>query len=121
MNYREHIPWGTNILSIARGDNFEIPIFINVGDKFHIKQYILMPEDKVYISIAEPNQPWEFSLIKKVLTRRDFNERNDVVLKLSPIDTEKVMPGKYYLEGKILLGNGKVYTILPKKQFWIVE
>ena len=116
-NYRQLIPWGTNIISIARGDSFEIPIYINAGDKFRIHQYILEPEDKVYISIAEPNQPWEFSLIKKILTTKDFNYFNDVVFKLEPTDTEKVVPGKYYLEGKILMGNGRVYTILPKKQF----
>lgn len=116
-SYRRYAPWGNNIFSVTRGDSFEVPIFINMGDKFRIKQYILRPNDKVYISIAEPNQPWEHSLIKKVLTIKDFNLRNDVILRLDPQDTEYVMPGKYYLEGKIRLGNGKVCTILPKRQF----
>ena len=110
-----------NIIELNRGDSFEIPIFINVGERFEPVRYVLRPQDKVYVSIAEPNQPWEFSLIKKVLTRVDFNKKRDVVFKLDPIDTEYVMPGKYYLQAKIVLGNGKVYTILPKRQFWIVE
>ena len=110
-----------NIIELNRGDSFEIPIFINVGERFEPVRYILRPEDKVYVGIMEPNHPFECSLIKKVLTRSDFNKKRDVVFKLDPIDTEYVMPGKYYLEAKIVLGNGKVYTILPKRQFWVVE
>ncbi len=102
-----------NIFSLHRGDSFEIPIFINKGDKFDIHRYVMGPYDTLYVGIMEPNSPWEFSLIKKVYTFKDLNTHGDVVFKLDPIDTEYVMPGKYYLEAKIVLGNGKVYTILP--------
>ena len=98
-----------------------MPVYLNKGDRFRMKQYVLRPFDKVYVSIAEPNQPWEFSLIKKVLTCKDFDKRNNPVLVLRPQDTEFVMPGKYYIEMKLVLGNGKVKTIFPKHQFWIVE
>ena len=111
----------SNIYEIHRGDNFSVPIIINLGDKFRFKQYILRPKDKVYVSIAEPNQPWECSLIRKTLTRKDFDSHKNAVFKLEPQDTEFVMPGRYYIEIKIQLSNGKVHTILPKKQFWVVE
>jgi len=106
-----------NIIELNRGDYFQIPIYINAGNKFDPKRYILRPDDKLYIGIAEPNQPFEFSLIKKVLTRKDFNNKKDVMLRLEPKDTEYVMPGKYYLEAKLALANGRVYTIIPKRQF----
>ena len=31
------------------------------------------------------------------------------------------MPGKYYLEAKIVLPSGITHTLIPKRQFWIVE
>ena len=44
------------------------------------------------------------------------------MIKLEPEDTENVMPGKYFMEIKLLLGKtGRVYTIMPKRQFWVVE
>lgn len=113
--------WHNNISEMHRGDYFRVPIFINLGDKFHIKQYVLRPGDKLYVSIAEPNQPWEHSLIKKVLTRKDFDGRKNVMFKLLPEETEYVMPGKYYIEVKLVLSTGRVYTVFPKRQFWIVE
>ena len=34
-----------------------MPVYLNKGDRFRMKQYVLRPLDKVYVSIAEPNQP----------------------------------------------------------------
>ena len=45
------------LFDVHRGDYFQLPLFINVGDRFKPKQYVLRPNDKVYVSIAEPNQP----------------------------------------------------------------
>ena len=109
-----------NIVELNRGDYFACPLFINLGDKFRPKQYVLRPKDKVYVSIAEPNQVWEDSLIKKVFTRRDFDKRKNIIIELLPEETENVMPGRYYLEIKLVSGE-KVFTVLKKTQFWIVE
>ena len=110
-----------NIIELHRGDYFALPIYINYGNRFRILRYVLRPKDKIYVSIAEPNQPWECSLIKKVLTRKDFDKRRNVILEILPEETEFVMPGKYYLEAKIVLPSGITHTLIPKRQFWIVE
>ena len=54
------------LTELHRGDNWQQPLFINEWDRFHIKQYILRPGDKVYMSIAEPNQVWEDSAISDI-------------------------------------------------------
>ena len=47
-----------NIFELHRGDSFELPIYINLGeDRFHLDRYTLGKGDKLYVSIAEPNQP----------------------------------------------------------------
>ena len=104
-----------NIIELHRGDSFQLPLFINAGDKFDFKRYLLRPGDKIYFSVAEPNQPWEHSLIKKIFTRRDFNEKGDIIIRLEPKDTEYVMPGKYFYEIKLVTKAG-VATIYPKHQ-----
>lgn len=112
-----------NIITMHKGTNVSFPIFINLGNKVTRKQYILRSADNLYVGITEPNQPFEYALIRKIIKGEscEWDENNCPVLKLVPSDTLHVLPGDYYIEIKIELANGNVATILPKTRFVIYE
>lgn len=107
------------ILKITRGDSFVLPIFINLRNRLDPERYILLDGDKLYFSVMEAGKSFEESLIKKILTSENLNKHGDPVLEFTPNDTEFVVPGRYYMQIKLLLADGTVLTILPKKQFII--
>ena len=107
----------SSTIEMNRGDTFIYPLFINKGSGIDPERYILSSNDKVYLSIMEPNQPFEFGLVRQIYTRNDLNTNGDVVLKLKSTDTQDLLPGVYYLEIKLKLNNGNISTIYPKKKF----
>ena len=112
------------IITMYAGDYFEAPLFLNVGEGCCPEQYVLQGDDKVYIGITEPNQPFVYALIRKVLTVEDLNSDGNPVFVLRPEDTEKVMPGLYYYEVKLQrFKDDKEYidTIVPKTKLYILE
>lgn len=112
-----------NIITMHKGTTVSFPIFINLGNKLTRKQYILREGDSLYVGITEPNQPFDYALIRKIIKREscDWDKNNCPLLKLEPYDTLHVLPGNYYIEIKIELANGNVATILPKTKFVIYE
>lgn len=88
------------IIRLQRGDSCKFPIFLNKGSEICPMRYKLGENDQLYFALTEPNQPFECALLKKVLTYRDCNPLGDVVLKLTPEDTEHILPGKYFYEIK---------------------
>lgn len=109
------------IIELNRGDTFEMPLFINIGTKFHYIRYIVSDNDTVYLSICEPNDRFEKGVIRKMYSRDDVNENGDVVIKLTTEDTERIVPGCYYLEIKIKFANGDISTIVPRRKFYLYE
>ena len=109
------------ILSMNRGDTFRTPLFINVGTKLKKRRYILSYDDTVYLSIAEPDQPFERGVLRQVYTRKNLNKKGDVLINIGSDETEDLVPGCYYLEIKIKLTNGAVRTIVPRRKFYIYE
>ena len=123
------------IITMHAGDYFEVPLFLNVGYGCCPIRYQLKKGDKVYFGIMEPHQPFEFALVRKVLTIDDLNENGDPVVILKPDDTERIMPGLYYYEVKLMRVNLEddgsdseepeisdyIDTIIPKTKFWILE
>lgn len=114
------------MVTIHRGDTFKYPLFINAGTQTRPIRYRINSKDQIYLSICEPNQPFECGVIRKVFTKKDTNRLGDVILKLDRSDTEKVVPGTYYITARIRLpskptGEIRVETILPKKKFIIYE
>lgn len=117
-------------ITMNRGDSVSVPLFINLGDKLMPIRYPFSAEDEVYVGITEPNQPWEFALIKKKYTAEELNEKGDIVLSLNPEETEHVLPGYYFYEVKLRHTEPiedseevkeTVYTVVPKRQFIILE
>ncbi len=112
------------IITLHAGDSFVAPLFLNAGNIVFPMRYTLEEGDKVYVGIMAPGQPFEHALIRKVLTIDDLNAYGDPELKLSPEDTEKVMPGLYYYEAKLVMvkdGKETIQTVIPKKKVYILE
>lgn len=86
-------------------------------------RYILGENDRVLFGVMEPNMSFENALIRKVFTKEDLNENNDVEISFNAYDTINVVPGKYYYEVKLVVGeeeNGIVNTVIPKREFFIL-
>ena len=115
----------TGIIQMNRGDTVEAPLFINKGTELDPLRYVLDASSQVYFAIEQPNQPFEYAIVKKVFTNKDLNSNNDVVIKLSSNDTLQLLPGKYYYEIKLNLYNSisdsyEVNTIIPQKELYII-
>lgn len=112
-----------NIITITAGDYFKVPIFINAGDYTFPLRYILQPDDRLYLSIMEPNQPFEVGVVRKIYTAANLNGAGDPVIELLPSDTEHLLPGLYYYELKLVInkdGEDLLSTIRPKTKFYIL-
>jgi len=89
-----------NKVSMTRGDSWEVPLFLNKGTAMKPLRYYLQDEDKVYLAIMEPNQPFEQAIVKKVFTNKNINRNGDVVVRIEPEDTACLKPGKYFYQIK---------------------
>ena len=109
------------IITINRGDSFSLDVFVNVGTPWEPVQYILTGDDKVYFALCEPNQPFEFALIRKVFDKDNLDEDDDVHMDFSSEMTECLLPGTYYYTIKLVTEDGDVSTIVPKTKFFIID
>lgn len=116
------------IISMTKGDNVSIPMFINQGSRMNPIRYSLLsnPNSELYLGIMMPYQDFEYALVRKKYTHESpHTEQRDVIVQLLPQDTMCLMPGKYYIEAKLRLldkfGNERVFTVLPKKIFQLEE
>lgn len=115
------------IITVNRGDSFSFPLTINAGTTLNPVTFGLGEYDKVYLAVMEPNQPFECALIKKVYTKTDLNDQNEILVKFSPKDTVHVLPGKYYYQIKLQRFNSsdpedyEVDTVIDKTLFYILE
>lgn len=85
-----------NMVTLTRGDTFERPLFLNKGTELKPIRYELKTDDKVYLAITEPNQPFECAIVKKTYGRENLNINGDIVIRLESQDTELLKPGQYY-------------------------
>lgn len=112
------------IINLMRGDSFTTPIYINVGSKLSPKYYTLGPTDKLYFGLMEPNQAFEDAVLKKVIDfTADTDKDGNPLLRLNPIDTERLLVGKYYYMVKLrtidAFGQEVVRTIVSPTLFWL--
>lgn len=110
------------IIKLSRGDNVEMPLFINRGTKLVPIRYDLRDnsDTEVYFGLMLPGQQFESALLRKKYTKEDSNEHGDVVIKFTPEDTIYLDPGKYFYEIKAILQNGDINTIISKTEFYII-
>lgn len=95
----------TGECNLNRGDDCEFTVFINEGTNLSPVQYKLTDKDTLYLAIEEPNQPFENAIVKKKITTQNslLDINGNVIIKLTPKDTECLMPGLYYYEIKAKL------------------
>ena len=104
----------------------KIPLFINNGTDIAPVRYVLNSSDTVYFAIMEPNKSFEDAILKKVFTvENEMTDQGDIWIKLDPIDTEHLLPGKYFYTVKLktISDDGKytVRTIITEKEFWLTR
>lgn len=114
------------IVVVNRGDSFELPITLNVGDSIEVIPYELKDTDVLYLGIMEPNQPFETAIVRKKLTKADINRHTGLVFRFWPEDTVCLYPGKYYYQIKIktidpIYNREDVETVVDKTLFYIQE
>ena len=110
---------------VSRGDTCDIEVVINQGTAMDPFRYDLQPNDEIYFGLMEPNQPFEYAILKKKLTYDDVID-NQQFIHLEPKDTLCLLPGLYYYQIKVRIYDAVnqryiVNTIIPKTQFWIEE
>jgi hypothetical protein len=115
------------IVTLSRGDNISIPLFINAGTEISPVRYTLQDDDIVYLGICEPGQPFETAIVRKVYDKdnREINEHGDLVVTFNTKDTEHLENGLYYYIVKLrrLNDSGEeiIDTIIPKRKFYIED
>lgn len=106
-------------ITLYKLDALKYPLYINIGTQLQPLRYKLGYYDTVFLSIMEPNQPFEHGVIRKKYTYKDLNSNGDIVVRLDAEDTEEIEAGTYYYEIKLQLSNGKISTICPRKKFYL--
>lgn len=114
------------IITVTKGDAFEVPLFINAGTELNPIRYELNNKDYVVLSVAKPNQEFESGVILKKLTIDDLNENGDVTIKFLSSDTNKLEPDLYYYRVKLYLYNTSIDdydidTIITRTKFIVVK
>ena len=115
------------IITMVRGDYFEIPLFINQGNHFYPIRYSLIkdPNSTVTFALMAPNQNFENAIIKKTYTVNSFHtQQKDLNIILRPEETLRIPPGKYFYSVRVNLfinGHYCQKTIIPEKMFFIKE
>ena len=107
------------IITLSRGDNCEMPLFINMGTDLEPLRYDLRKDENkdtiIYFSLMQPNQYFENGCLRKMYSSKNWNinEYGDLIVSFTPKDTMYLMPGKYFYEVKADLTNkGYINTII---------
>ena len=110
------------IITLTAGDSLIAPLYL-FTDENSVNKYTLTGTDKLCFAIMAPHQPFECALVRKIFTANNNNENGDILVILSPEDTENLKPGLYYYEAKLIVArNGVEYvdTVISKRKFYIL-
>lgn len=106
-------------LEMVRGDTFALPLPLNMGTREEFIPYYLNCNDCLYIGIMKPGQPFEHAEIRCMIDCNGIKDDfGNPLFYLMPEDTERLMPGKYYLSIKYSSGKN-VTTLVDHKMFFI--
>lgn len=116
------------MMFVNRGDDFSFRMSILANDCGDA--YELSDKDAVYVGIMEPRSRFEDALIRKKYAKEDQNDDCEVVVSIKSSDTEKLLPGTYYVQAKLNRWVGtsesdgdpyEINTILPKTKLVILD
>lgn len=117
-----------NIIVLNRGDSYSFNLTIEDENSTN-GIYELTGDDAVYMGIMDPNQPFEFALVKKKFTVEDLDEAGNLFIEIVPEDTLDLLPGVYYYSIKLKQDHTDDYgeevsgvkTIIGKTKFILCE
>ena len=139
------------IITVNRGDDFSVPLFINMGTELAPVRYTLKENDEIYLGIfssgadylldtegtkffvedeitylgiPEIDEYFQNAVVRKTFTINDLNENGDVVLKFAHVDTKFLLPGNYYYQVRAKItkdGEEYINTIVKKTPFIVLE
>lgn len=101
-------------LYIKRGNT----VYLRIIPLIDEKEYTLIEGDRVIFTVRRGAR--DDPVIRKVLTLEDYNENNELVLKLNPDETE-LPTGDYKYDCSIEMSNGERYTFIPPNDFIVSE
>lgn len=116
------------MMFVNRGDDFSFRIKLLANDCGDA--YELSDKDGVYVGVMEPRGHFEDALIRKRYGKEDQNADCEVVVSMKSSDTEKLLPGTYYIQAKLNQWVGtsesgedsyEISTILPKTKFVVLD
>lgn len=122
----KYIESNASMIRMNRGDTFQKPLFINGGTFLNPIRYSLQEGDKLYLGVMEPNHYWEQSILKQTYTSEsEKTEEGDTLIKISPEETEYLIPGTYYYMIKLVKYDEnnevtEVSTVVPATLFVIL-
>lgn len=137
------------IITVNRGDDFSVPLFINRGTELAPVRYVLKDDDEIYLGILsagadylldtdgtkffvedeitylgipEIDTYFENAVVRKTFTKDNLNENGDVILKFAHVDTKFLLPGNYYYQvrAKITKDNEEYINTVVRKTAFIV-
>lgn len=112
-------------ISLTRGDDVQIPIFLNCGTELRPSRYELTDEDELYFALMQPSELFEDAIFKQKYTSVDKNEEGDILIDIRSEHTENLTPGKYFYQIKLKSvdskGRDSISTVVPRTEFIIEE
>lgn len=138
------------IITVNRGDDFSVPLFINRGTELAPVRYVLKDDDEIYLGIfsagadylldtdgtkffiedeitylgiPEIDTYFENAVVRKTFTKDDLNENGDVILKFAHVDTRFLLPGNYYYQIRAKItkdGEEYINTVVRKTAFIVL-
>lgn len=132
-----------NIIRMYKGDSFFAGLYLNKGTLIDPVRYELTENDQVYFGVAEVNQQFSKSLIRKIYDKNSpVTDQGNIQIELTPDETQYLLPGTYYYSIKVVTKtivttttvdpdtgeevvttteNEEVNTVMPKQLFYIQD
>lgn len=112
------------IVSLIRGDTFELPIELNIGSPLAPQYITLGQDDVVELRVFYANQQWENPIMRKSATSDNVStDEKSVIFKFNG-EMAYFEPGEYYYQVKAFYYVEdilRVVTLVPRTQFNILN
>ena len=118
------------IVTLTKGDTFQLPLFINSGTEFDPVAFDFQEGDQVLLRLMRANESFNDAVLKKTFVYGGENEdsylddKGNVVFKFSYYDTYWIKYGIYFYEAKVIYtrdNEEKIWTFSPRNKFYITE
>lgn len=120
-----------HIITINRGESGSFTIPLNKGTSVNPEIVELDNDfDTIYFGVMQPENKFEFSIVRKLYHREDLNEDGTLTITFEPNDSELLLPGNYFYEVKVKKYDlnefeqpekEHIYTVVPRTKFIILE